>query len=87
MRTLDGQNVPNIDAPTTEFPYGRARNSNPPAARNGTPLQEDNLMTDMGYAMLSIMKAAGLVASRHPRPILAKSVRSPTAERPSLIRR
>ncbi len=61
MRTLSGQAVPNTDPPGSEYPYGRARNSNPPAARNGTPLLESNLMTDCGYAMLAVMKEAGII--------------------------
>jgi len=61
MRTLTGQGVPNIDPPDASYPYGRARNSDPPSARNGTPLLETNLMTDCGYAMLAVMKEAGIV--------------------------
>lgn len=61
MRTLTGQSVPNIDPPDSEYPYGRARNSSPPESRNGTPLLETNLMTDCGYAMLAVMKEAGVI--------------------------
>ncbi len=61
MRTLSGQNIPNIDPPDSEHPFGKARNSNPPSARNGTPLREANLMTDGLYAMLAVMKEAGII--------------------------
>ncbi len=60
MRTLDGQSIPNIDPPSSTYPYGRAKNSSPPSARNGTPIQEEDLLTDIPYAMLAVMKEAGI---------------------------
>ena len=69
MRTLDGQSISNTEPPSSAYPYGRAKNSSPPSARNGTPIQEEDLLTDIPYAMLAVMKAAGIVPNEVPEDI------------------
>ncbi len=69
MRTLIGQSIPNITAPTASFPYGRAKDSSPPSSRNGTPLKEANLITDTQYSILAVMKEAGLAPNEQPEEI------------------
>jgi len=69
MRTLDGQSIPNIDPPSTDYPHGRAKNSDPPSARNGTPIQEENLLTDIPYALLAVMKQASIIPNELPENI------------------
>lgn len=67
MRTLNGQSVPNLEVPDlVNFKYGRAKNSLPPSLRNGTPIREENLLTDIPYALFAVMDAAGVIPDESP---------------------
>lgn len=69
MRTLKGQNVPNIDETNpADFPHGRPKDASG-GLQNGTQLTEKTTMTDTKYALLHVMKQAQVDPDETPESI------------------
>lgn len=65
MRTLTGSGVPNIQAPTTEFPYGRYKDKSSANTNDGTELSE-RTMGDTFQGLLNTVTRAGMTPNNEP---------------------
>ena len=70
VRTLIGEGVPNIQAPSPEFPFGKFKNKSSANTNDGTELSE-RVLGDLYQGMLNTITRTGETPNNQPETALS----------------
>lgn len=73
MRSLTGQGIPNIEAATPEYPYGKYKNKTSALTNNGTELSE-RTMGDTFQGLQNVVTRTGATPNEQPETALESQI-------------